>query len=89
MMTRKQCKAARAVLDWTQPDLAAKANVSVMVIVHFEKATRIPHETSLLAMQIAFKKAGINFIEDGYGITWKRPEMTDEMAKFFNKGDKE
>lgn len=88
MLTRKQCKAARAVLDWTQPDLAERAGVSLMVIVGFEKAARDPHRSSMMAIQIAFQQAGISFVADGFGITWKRPEMTEELAKFFDKGDK-
>jgi transcriptional regulator with XRE-family HTH domain len=61
-ITPAQCRAARALLDWTEDDLAAHSKVSKRTILYFEKDTeRQPLRISLDALQQAFEVAGIEF----------------------------
>lgn len=64
MMTPRTCKAARALLDWKQPDLAEKSGVGLTTIVNFEKGKGATNRGHMLMMQEAFEKEGVRFIHD-------------------------
>jgi predicted transcriptional regulator len=57
-----QCRAARALVDMDQADLARKAVVSRNVIVDFEKGNRTPLANNLSAIRTALESAGVEFI---------------------------
>jgi transcriptional regulator with XRE-family HTH domain len=63
-MTSAQMRAARAMLDWTQPQLAEAAGVSVETIKRLERlegevtATRV---ATIDAIEKALIKAGVEF----------------------------
>jgi ribosome-binding protein aMBF1 (putative translation factor) len=59
-MSPEQCRAARAWLDWSQFELAAKAQVSASTIRDFEAGRRIPHINNLAAIRRVFEDAGIS-----------------------------
>lgn len=58
-MTPAHCKAARALLGWSQSDLASKAGVSRGTIADFERDLRIPMRANAEAMMRAFREGGI------------------------------
>jgi transcriptional regulator with XRE-family HTH domain len=59
-----QVKAARALLDWRQPDLAKEAGISLATVKRFETgATPIPIVKA--AIINALEKAGVIFESDG------------------------
>lgn len=60
-MTPSQCRAARALLDWTQPVLAAAAALGVSTVIDFEKSRREVSEESVAAIQGALEAAGVRF----------------------------
>ena len=64
-MTPAQCRAARSLLKWTQDDLAAKAEVSVITIRNFEGEKSEPRRVTLNAVQRALEAAGVEFIPGG------------------------
>jgi DNA-binding XRE family transcriptional regulator len=70
-MKARQCRAARALLNWTQKELGEKARVSDMTIRQFELGTTNPMRATLDALQRALEKAGVEFIEDD-GVRMKR-----------------
>jgi len=75
-LTPEQCRAARALLDWTQEDLAGNADLSVWVVDDFETA-RHPISDSLVdAMLVAFEYAGVEFMAqdepDGTSVRFRR-----------------
>jgi ribosome-binding protein aMBF1 (putative translation factor) len=63
----EQSRAARAWLDWSQEDLAQKAQVSMSTVRDFEKGRRTPIANNLGAMQAALEKAGITLVFDENG----------------------
>jgi ribosome-binding protein aMBF1 (putative translation factor) len=71
-MLPEQSRAARAWLDWSQEELAAKASVSLSTVRDFEKGRRVPIANNLGAMKVALESGGICFVEDGdaLGITY-------------------
>lgn len=58
-----QCRAARALIELDQADLAERANVSRNVIVDFEKGRRTPTANNLVAIQSALEAAGVVFVD--------------------------
>lgn len=66
-LSPEQSRAARGWLDWSQQDLADKANVSLSTVRDFEKARRLPISNNLDAMGRAFTDAGCAFETDGAG----------------------
>lgn len=65
ILTPQQCKAARALLDWKQRDLAEKATVAVSTIADFERGERQPIQNNLQAMRFAFEAAGVTLRDGG------------------------
>jgi transcriptional regulator with XRE-family HTH domain len=65
-MSRDQCRAARALLRMTQPQLAKAAGVGTSTVINFELGTRrnvTPESIQLI--RIALELAGVMF--DGNG----------------------
>ncbi|WP_281412061.1 helix-turn-helix domain-containing protein [Aminobacter aminovorans] len=72
----EQCRAARAMLGWSQGELAAASAVSKTTIVDFERGIRTPHRNNLGAIRRAFELAGIAFIPEnggGAGVRFEKP----------------
>ncbi len=63
MISIEQIKAARALLDWTQDDLAAAAGLSKPSINTLERRISNPKSNTMKAIQKALEKAGVEFTE--------------------------
>ncbi len=66
-LTASQCRGARAMLDWTQMDLAEKSDVDVNTIRNFENGKHTPHDSNRRKIREALEKGGIEFIDRGNG----------------------
>ena len=67
-LTREQCRAARALLGWTQDQLAAASKVAKKTIADFEIGKRMPFDRTLVDIRRATEDAGVIFIpENGEG----------------------
>ncbi len=61
-----QIRAARALLGWTRPDLAAAAGVSPRTVASMELGDRPGHRTkSVEAVIAALERAGVELLPDG------------------------
>ncbi|MGU3358922.1 helix-turn-helix domain-containing protein [Methylobacterium sp. M6A4_1b] len=65
MMNAAQCRAARALLDWTQPRLAEAAGVGLSTVVDFEKERRAVSAEAVGKVAAALQAAGIEFTNGG------------------------
>jgi transcriptional regulator with XRE-family HTH domain len=67
MLTAEQCRGARAMLGWSQDDLAKAAFVGRQTVADFERGARMPIANNLASMRQAFERAGIEFLfrDDG------------------------
>jgi len=63
----EQCRAARALLAWSQDDLSAKAKVAKKTLQLFELGQRQPYARTLGALRAALEKAGVEFIAENGG----------------------
>ncbi|WP_371260174.1 multiprotein-bridging factor 1 family protein [Shinella sp. SUS2] len=64
-MNPGQCRAARALLEWTQPHLATEAGVSPSTLRDFESGKRKPIGNNVTAIRSALEAAGITFLDNG------------------------
>jgi predicted transcriptional regulator len=64
MITARQIRAARALLGWSQQDLADKAIVSLNAITRLERGEVDPRLSTVTAVQKAITKAGVELIAD-------------------------
>lgn len=69
VLSVKQIKAARALLDWKQADLAAASGVSLAGLTNIERGSADPRRATMVKIQEALEKAGIEIIHpaDGKG----------------------
>lgn len=58
-------RAARALLGWSQTDLAEAANVSRSTIQDLENARREPHPATLFVIESELTGAGVQFTDLG------------------------
>lgn len=63
-MNRRQCRMARAGLDWTQHDLAGASDVSWRTVARFEGGESVL-PAQVQKMRRALEGAGIHFIDTG------------------------
>jgi DNA-binding XRE family transcriptional regulator len=69
LITMEQCRGARAMLGWSQAELAKAANVSRQTIADFERGAHMPISNNLAGIIRAFEEAGVEFTrEDGGGV---------------------
>jgi len=71
-ISARQIKAARALLDWSQEDLAQSSELSVATIRKLELGNISPRNSTNDQIQHAFENEGLEFIEPG-GVR-RRPE---------------
>lgn len=70
-----QSRAARALLDWSQTQLASASNLGESTIRDFEKGRRVPTTNNLAAIRAALETAGVIFVDengDGPGVRLRK-----------------
>ena len=65
MISTKQLKAARGLLEWSQTELGANSGISQTVITNIEKGNVRATAKTMTALCEALERAGVEFIEDG------------------------
>ena len=58
-----QCRAARALLGWSQGQLAEASGVATKTIADFEREDRSPYERTLNDIHQALARAGVSIYE--------------------------
>jgi DNA-binding XRE family transcriptional regulator len=61
VITATQCRAARALVDWSQSELAENAGLTQVTLSTFEKGGNM-RESNNLKIQETFEGAGVEFI---------------------------
>lgn len=78
MITPRQIRAARALLGWSQQQLADKAIVSVNALARLERGEVDPRMSTLMAVHKALTEAGIEFLSadvKGEGVRLLSPRL--------------
>lgn len=79
IITPAQCRAARALLNWSQPELAERCDIHVQTISNFEKESFTPSKTTLGKIISVLGVAGIEVTEDD-GVK-RRSQPIQQFAK--------
>jgi len=77
MITSRQIRAARALLGWSQQELADKAIISLNALVRLESGKVDSRASTLEGIENALTKGGIEFIPrdtKGEGVRLKSPK---------------
>src|ERR1700677_3267158 len=64
-LTPEQVKAGRALLAWSQQELAAEARVSSSTVADFERGVRTPVANNAQAIRDALEGKGLQFLAGG------------------------
>ena len=75
-LTPKHVRAARALLAWSQQDLAKAAKVATSTVADFERGSRTPVANNAQAIRAALETAGIRFLPTGAVIGPAVPMIT-------------
>ena len=74
MITIEQIKAARALLDWNQEELAEAASLSKPSLANYERGIGNPRLETLNSIRTALEEAGIEFM-DSVGVRLKQDSL--------------
>jgi transcriptional regulator with XRE-family HTH domain len=67
VITPEQCRAARALLAWSQQDLAEKSGVGIVTVHQLEAGASQPRRATADVVRRALEAAGVEFIEENGG----------------------
>lgn len=83
-ITAAQCRGARAMLGWSQDNLAEAARVAKTTIATFESDRRAPYERTLAEIRRTLEVVGVQFVDEnggGPGVRLhKWPFMVEEIS---------
>ncbi|WEK40769.1 MAG: helix-turn-helix transcriptional regulator [Candidatus Brevundimonas colombiensis] len=65
ILSPQQIRAARALLAWSQSELAGQARVATSTVADFERSARNPVANNIQAIREAFEREGLEFVADG------------------------
>lgn len=68
MLIPAQIRAARALLSWSQADLAAASGVALQSIKNIETGKTDPRLSTATALRRALETAGVVFLTDGESV---------------------
>ncbi len=82
-------RAARAALNWTQPDLAVRSGVALVTIARMESGQISPRLATLAKLKAAIEGAGVRIADDnpigGYTLSVEGRGV-EEMARRIEAG---
>lgn len=69
----EQCRAGRALLNWSQEELAKRARVAKQTLADFERGARSPYPRTLADIREALEDEGVEFTNgDAPGVRLRR-----------------
>jgi hypothetical protein len=88
-LTAAQCRAGRALIDWTQAQLSQSAAIDVQTIADFEKRFRAADETTRRRLRATLEAAGVVFIAENGGGAGARLKFNREEVWEVNRWEGE
>lgn len=88
-LTAAQCRAARALIEWSQAQLSQAAAIDARTIADFEKRFRAADETTRRRLRAALEAAGVVFIAENGGGAGVRLKFSREEVLEVNRWEDE
>jgi hypothetical protein len=88
-LTAAQCRAGRALIDWTQAQLSQSAAIDIQTITDFEKRFRAADETTRRRLRATLEAAGVVFISENGGGAGVRLKFSREEVWEVNRWEDE
>lgn len=89
MLTAAQCRAARALIDWSIEQLAQACSVDVQTIQYFEQKLREPDDVAKQRIRLALEEAGVVFIPENGGGAGVRLKFNRKEVRAINRWEGE
>jgi hypothetical protein len=77
-LTASQCRAGRALVEWSQQQLSQAASIDLHTVADFEKRFRAADETTRRRLRAALEAAGVIFIPENGGGAGARLKFSRE-----------
>ncbi len=88
-LTSAQCRAGRALIDWTQQQLSQAAAIDLQTIADFEKRFRAADETTRRRLRATLEAAGVVFVAENGGGAGARLKFSREEVWEVNRWEDE
>ena len=88
-LTASQCRAGRALIEWSQAQLSQSAAIDVQTIADFERRVRSADETTRRRLRAALEAAGVMFISENGGGAGARLKFNREEVWEVNRWEDE
>jgi transcriptional regulator with XRE-family HTH domain len=88
-LTSSQCRAGRALIDWSQQQLSQAAAIDLQTIANFEKRLRAADETTRRRLRATLEAAGVVFIAENGGGAGARLKFSREEVWEVNRWEDE
>src|SRR4051812_14774213 len=88
-LTAAQCRAARALIEWSLAQLSQSASIDIQTIADFEKRIRAVDETTRRRLRATLEAAGVMFISENGGGAGARLRFSREEVWEVNRWEDE
>lgn len=89
MLNAAQCRAARALIEWSREQLSQSCSVGVAEIRDFERRLQEPDDATKLRLREALEEAGVVFIPENGGGAGVRLKFTRKEVRAINRWEGE
>ena len=88
-LTAAQCRAGRALIDWSHSQLSLSASIDVQTIADIEMRVRAADETTRRRLRATLEAAGVVFISENGGGAGVRLKFSREEVWEVNRWEDE
>ena len=89
VITAAQCRAARALIEWSVDELALASKVDAKTIADFEARYRGPSDDIRLRIRLALEEGGVVFIAENGGGAGVRLKFSRREVRAINRWEGE
>lgn len=89
IITAAQCRAARALIEWSVDQLSQASRVDAKTIADFEARYRAPGEDAKRRIRVALEEGGVSFIAENGGGAGVRLKFSRREVRAINRWEGE
>ncbi|HKS58684.1 MAG TPA: hypothetical protein VJS12_25565 [Steroidobacteraceae bacterium] len=89
ILTAAQCRAARALIEWSVDELVLASKVDTKTITDFELRFRAPNDSDKRRIRLALEEGGVIFIPENGGGAGVRLKFSRREVRAINRWEGE